>query len=195
VNPEHLLRWQGEHLLHALWQVAQGQRVWLSDRLSYSAPGQRLAASTGAPAFLVVAVAALEPLALPAHELRLWRGQYARLLADQPVFAQRQILAHLAHPRWSAVWRYGGEPRCKICMSPLRPLVDGELLEGSLTYQQLCDLAGWQGLELTPSMLSRHKANHPLSEALLTDSPELGAFAAELAKIGEPMAPRLPVPA
>lgn len=105
-----LAKWRADHVLKALWRVAHDRQRWHDlpskplhvNGCSRDLPGLR----TAGAAYLMIHVRELPALNLEEHVLRLYRGDYARVLDTLSDVERHELKHHLAQPRYSAVFRH-----------------------------------------------------------------------------------------
>lgn len=124
----NLEKWRADHVLKNLWRVAHGRQRWhglapkplhMNGSRRSDLPGLAIAGA----AYLMIRVRALPALGIEEHWLRLYRGDYGRVLEALSEAQRHELKCYLARPQYSSVFRWHSRDRVVSLAHDVEPEV------------------------------------------------------------------------
>ena len=104
---KNALKYQADRLAKALWRLANDRTFWQSASGRTPQNGHTTEKQVGGiakPGFIVISVQSSLYLGVPAHHLRLWRGDYGALYTSLPEDELHALQTYLLNPRCTAAF-------------------------------------------------------------------------------------------
>lgn len=136
----NLDKWRADHVLKAIWRVAHDRQRWhglapkplhLNGSRRSDLPGLPVAGA----AYLMIRVRPLPALGIEEHWLRLYRGDFGRVLETLSGAHRDELKCHLARPQYSAVFRGHSRDRVVVLAYDVEP----ELGEAALRIGEVAE--------------------------------------------------------